>query len=391
MQVNTGANLGGTGQINVGGSSHLQIDGTADIARIDLINGTLTANNLIYAGNLRWNGGTINGTGLTTSGAADLISGTLETDWLITPTGTVDWISEQGTDLIINGATINNQGTFMVSSYVDNNPVKAFAKDFSASPNAGFVNEGTLIINANDSNLGDPDDVVFDLDFDNVGGTIRIQSGTFSILDGSGIRQDLVLDAGESLQGFGVFDGSVFNTAGVVTPGVTNVVSNFFEIGTLGITGDLTHGNNASIVIKLDATQQGLVSDSLNVGGTLNAGGDLKFVVINGQSAVQIASLIDNSFNPLHVGSFNGLFSSISIPSGLDVKISPDGTFTIVSTSSVLTLVANELDNLINDDEFTLEELKTSLDEIRTELKIRKSDEEEEEEDEDDALRLVCK
>ncbi len=113
LTVNAMSRLTGGGSISISSGSSLVANTPLQIARIELVGGTLKANNLNYAGDMLWDTGTINGTGLTTSGRVDLVSGVLGTDWLITPTGTVNWFSPDTSILQINNPfRIINQGTF---------------------------------------------------------------------------------------------------------------------------------------------------------------------------------------------------------------------------------------------------------------------------------------
>ncbi len=113
LTVNAMSSLTGGGSISISSGSSLVANTPLQIARIELVGGTLKANNLNYAGDMLWDTGTINGTGLTTSGRVDLVSGVLGTDWLITPTGTVNWFSPDTSILQINNPfRIINQGTF---------------------------------------------------------------------------------------------------------------------------------------------------------------------------------------------------------------------------------------------------------------------------------------
>ena len=95
---------------------------------------------------------------------------------MITETGTVDWDSPDGFELVLNdGATITNQGVFTVTSYTEINGATEATKNLAASTgSAAFINEGLLVIDADNPLFGEADAVVFNLDFDNVGGTIGI-------------------------------------------------------------------------------------------------------------------------------------------------------------------------------------------------------------------------
>ncbi len=392
LNVNSTASVGGTGGLSIAFDSSLVADGLIQVANLDLIGGILTANNLDYAGNMLWDGGTVDGLGLTTSGTVDLTSGILNTDWTITTTGTVNWASPSTGSLQVNGGTITNQGTFNVESYgVVLSGQRALAgKNLTGTTGARFINEGLLIIDADAfPSVQGPDVVVFDLAFDNVGGTIGIQSGTFRI-ESAGIAQDLVLDAaGESLQGYGIFDGNVLNTAGTVSPGKSDLVNSVFNTGTLSITGDYTQGVNGALVIKLDSTVSGLLHDRLNVAGTLNAGGDIRFAVINGKTPVQLALLLDQSFIPLSYGTFANRFDTVDIPQGLNFTFSNTGVISISSDSQVLNDIANQLEVLFDNTELNHPQLVRAMRRIDEGVKVAIGDEEDDEKKR--APRLVCR
>ena len=391
LTVNSTASLTGTGGLLIAADSSLVADGLIQLANLDLIGGTLTANNLDYAGNMLWDAGTIDGLGLTTSGNVDLVSGNLNTDWTITPTGTVSWFSPSSGSLLVNAGTITNQGTFTVNSYVDLAGQGAIAaKNLTGTAGARFINEGLLIIDADAyPSVQGPDVVVFDLAFDNVGGTVGIQSGTFR-LESAGVAQDLVLDAaGESLQGYGVFDGNVVNTAGTVSPGKSDPANSVFNTGTLSITGDYTQGVNGALVIKMDSTASGLVHDKLNVGGALNAGGDIKFAVINGKTPTQLALLLDQSFKPLSYGTFANRFDTVDIPAGLNFTFSNTGVISISSDSQVLNDIANQLEVLFDNTELNHPQLVRAMRLIDEGVKVATGDEEDDEKKR--APRLVCR
>ncbi len=384
------ASLGGDGGLVVSSNSSLTYDGgLIQIPKISLLGSLITNNLLSYSGNLDWNGGTISGTGLETSGVVDLFSGTLNTDWTITPTGVVNWSSPDYASLDVNNATITNQGEFNISSYVDVTSQTLAAKNFSTSTNASFINEGLLIIDSDAfPGVQGADEIVFDLTFDNVGGTIAIKSGTFRIESG-GIAQNLKLDAGESLQGFGTFDGNVINLAGTVSPGKSDITAGVYKTGTLSITGDYIQQVDGNLIIKMDSTANGLVHDQLNVGGELNAGGGIKFAIINGKTPVELALLLDQSFKPLSYASFANRFDRVDIPLGLNFTFSDTGVISITSDSLVLNEISNQLETLFNNEELNHLQLVKAMRFIDRAESILTSDEEDDERKR--APRLVCR
>ncbi len=393
-ELNNGAtgSITGLGSVVIPNLSTLSANNGVDVARLNLSGGRLVADNFTYAGDIDWSFGAVEDAGaggLTTSGQVNLVSGVLNTDWTIDTTGVVDWLSPSDVTLQINNGIITNKGKFTISSYVDLQSQALSGKNIVSST-AQFINEGLLIIDADAfPGVQDPDVIVFDLIFDNVGGTIGIQSGTFRVESG-GVAQDLVLDAaGESLQGYGTFDGNVVNTAGTVSPGKSDLVNSVFNTGTLSITGDYTQGVNGALVIKLDSTVSGLLHDRLNVAGTLNAGGDIRFAVINGKTPVQLALLLDQSFIPLSYGTFANRFDTVDIPQGLNFTFSNTGVISISSDSQVLNDIANQLEVLFDNTELNHPQLVRAMRRIDEGVKVAIGDEEDDEKKR--APRLVCR
>ena len=396
LSIDGGSSLTGVGSVYIDPASALVANGLVSISKIDLVGGTLTANNLSYAGSMLWDAGTVGGSGLTTSGHVDLVSGFLDTDWTITPTGTVNWFSPYNANLYVNGGIITNRGEFTVSSYVDlNAQLGRAAKNLTGTAGGSFINEGLLIIDADayatdTSGTYGPDEVVFDLDFSNVAGDIAIKSGTFGIVDQtSGNPATLTLDAGSSLQGYGTFNGGVINAAGTVSPGKSDIANSIFKTGTLTITGDFTQQVNGSLVIKMDSTVSGLLHDKLNVGGALDAGGDIRFAIINGKTPTQIALLLDQSFTPLSYGSFANKFATVDVPAGLNFTFSDTGAISISSNSQVLNEIANQLEVLFDTTELNHPQLVRAMRMIDEGVQIITADEEGDEKKR--APRLVCR
>jgi filamentous hemagglutinin family protein len=391
------ASLGGDGGLVVSSNSSLTYDGgLIQIPKISLLGSLITNNLLSYSGNLDWNGGTISGTGLETSGVVDLFNGTLNTDWTITPTGVVNWSSPGYASLDVNNAIITNQGEFNISSYVDVNVTSQTlaAKNFSTSTNASFINEGLLIIDSNPDNDPTTADVITfnepNLSFINDAGTIVIKSGTLEILDSNGVAQDLVLDqVGDSLQGNGTFNGTVRNILGTVSPGKSDVTAGIFKTGSLNITGDYIQQVDGNLIIKMDSTANGLVHDQLNVDGELNAGGGIKFAIINGKTPVELALLLDQSFKPLSYASFANRFDRVDIPLGLNFTFSDTGVISITSDSLVLNEISNQLETLFNNEELNHPQLVKAMKFIDRAESILTSDEEDDERKR--APRLVCR
>ena len=391
LTINSLASLSGGGSITIPSNSSLTADGLVTIAHINLLGGTLWANNLNYSGDMIWVSGVIDGGGLTTLGNVDLFSGELNTDWTIGLTGSVNWSSPDYAQLVINNATVTNRGLFTINSYVDLTSQALAGKNFSTSSNASFINNGSLIIDSGISTTTQgPDAVEFDILFSNVGGTIGIKSGTFRIIDSAtSALQALTLDAGSSLQGFGTFDGTVINAGGTVSPGRSDVAGGIFQTGTLSITGDFIQQADGNLVIKMDSTSTGLLHDTLNVAGTLNAGGGIKFAVINGKTPVELALLLDQSFTPLTYGSFANKFATVDIPAGLNFTYSGSGAINITSNNQELIDISNQLEVLFNTMELDHRQMVRAMKFVDQRLNIEPDTQEDDEKKR--APRLVCR
>lgn len=384
----------GAGGVYIDPQSTLLLNATDTIENLSLLDGTIISNGYTNSGNFDWNSGTVTGTGLITSGNVMISSGTLNTDWLIAPTGVVNWVSAENQNLDIIDATITNRGEFTISSFINTQQARLASKNFSTSSNASFINEGLFIIDADAfPGIQGADIVEIDLAnlaFDNVGGTIGIASGTFRLVNG-GVAQDLVLDqAGESLQGYGTFDGNVINVAGTVSPGRSDVANDSFNTGTLTITGDFIQRTNGTLVIKMDSTVSGLEHDVLDVGGTLDAGGAIRFAVINGNTPTQLAALLDQSFEPLKYSSFANRFASVDIPAGLDFTFSDTGVISISSNNVYLNELASQLEVLFENEDLNHRQIVRVMKMLDGRVELLVGDD-----DEDDrkkrAPRLVCK
>jgi filamentous hemagglutinin family protein len=397
LVAQAGATLTNAGTI-VGNGLLIANGGTLDFTAATVLPDTLTLNlassgfinnaqNLTVNGEFDWFSGSINGsTGgvFTTDGLVNLLSGNLNTDWLIGTNSVVDWTGATAGDLVINNATITNQGEFRMAGLTGtilSSPSTA-NKDFAASTNASFINQGLLLIDAG------TDTVVFDLNFVNDGGRIGILSGAFQI--GTN-KEDLELDqAGEVLFGFGTFEGDVINQAGVVSPGrfideTTGVT------GMLTINGDYTQGAAGDLVLKMDSTLDGLQHDVLNVTGQLTADGAIDFKLINGVTVLQVAALIDQSFQPLQFNSFAGKFASSTIPQGLNFTLGEGGVISISSDNNLLNEVNNQLEVLFSKDDLDYSKVVKAMKFIDEKVTLLARNDEEDKDEKKRAPRLVCK
>lgn len=320
--INDSGSLTGGGQLILPTFGTLTASSGIDIAELYLVGGLLNANSLTYGGFLDWTFGTVadtdSGTGLATTGQVNLLSGTLTTDWTVDSTGDVFWTGTEFDELVIQNATISNFGDFTIESFAyDPDQLIVSDRSFSASTNATFENHsgGELVIDAND-------DIV---DFTNVsyvdqGGVIGLESGTFTL----GTSNDLVLDSGGSLQGFGTFAGNVNNLNGKVSPGATGV-SIPDEIGTLTITGNLSQGAESTLEINIDSTG----TDVMSIGGSLLADGAVDFGAINGASDAQVQQVVASGFDPVSYSAISGEFSTVTLRGNYGFDYSADGTLIV--------------------------------------------------------------
>ena len=349
----------------------------------------LVANGWLYAGNLGWYAGTISGSGLTTNGDAFVSSGLnaprLATDWTMAPGSAAEWRGDG--DLLLDGGSIINQGelTILISAAGDGQ------KTLTRSGTTEILrNEGLLLVN--DIPGGE---IVIESGFDNAGGGIGLIAGTLRIdSNGDGVGDDLVLDQNEFLQGFGTYDGTVRNQAGFVSPGRNDQVANVYEAGQLTITGDYQQGAAGLLQMDLDSTASGLLADQLVVGGDLVAGGTLNFEIINNKSVLEIAALIDQSFQPFVIGgSFANRFDTVVIPDGLDFSLGEGGVITIGSDNPYLNLIADELQALIDNSELSFAEVAEALRPPERRIRLLRSrlEQDEEEERRRGGPRLVCR
>ena len=322
----------------------------AGLGNIDITMGARTGTNgnislaSIRAANLNI-ASLLTGTSITTSGFISFGSGSLSNvTW--TNSGIAVWDKNGTSGFTMSNAKIVNTGIFKI------NVIDAGGQTVSLSDTTSFfTNQGLLIIDS----VAGTDTVDFGLNFTNQGGAIAIHSGSFG-LGGA----DLTLDAGSSLQGNGTFLGNVINDAGTVTAGVAFDFVGAFSTGTLTITGDYTQNANGRLLIKLDTTVDGLQSDVFNIGGTFDVkGGDIAFIPINNATVLEIALMVGQTFVPFNLNPISPnsvAFTSKTIPPGLDVTVSAGGIFTVIATSATLSQLSAELDRLIEQGEFSVEE-----------------------------------
>ena len=388
-----GSQITGAGTLNVGPGSTLisagEQDSTVlDVAALNLIGGTFLTDGVKLNQNFNWFSGLVLGTSLTTAGETILTSGILDSATWINE-GNVTWVADLDQTLVLNNfAEITNTGNFTIEIPVGSGGITAFSnsdlvsKILIPSSNGTFINQGSLVIDAGN------EIVDFASDFQNDGGIIFIKSGTFSL---SG--EDLVLNQNSVLTGNGSFMGNVNNVAGQVSPGVVNPLNSSFipQTGTLTIIGNYFQGPNGTLGIKLDGVVIGdNLFDVLNVTGDFNAGGTLKFELINNQSPLQIASLIGNEFTPIIFEVFNQSFDDVQVPTGLDLRFE-NGVVTISSNSVILNQLAGELDRLINNETLTKAEFLEELQALDKLVKFSIRDKFTEDEDNGNGSKLVCR
>ena len=383
LSNSNGGTIGGPGFLTLNFQGILQADNSVSVANIDLQGGILVANSFTHNGNLFWSSGQIvdpgAGTGLITNGSVNLTAGVLATDWLISPSSTVNWLGTDLDQLFISNATITNQGAFIINNTGGSAGTGRFLeKDFSGSVGAAFINQGALVLNGLNNSTID----FSQLSFTNDNGVIFIQAGIFDI------GGALILDqANDVLMGSGTFNGNVDNQQGTVTPGRNNFFGNIFQAGTLTINGNYTQGANGRLVIDLDATAQGLQFDSLNVAQTFTAGGDLDFLLINGSSAIAVASLVDQSFRPLQFNAFGGSFAQVNIPAGLNFNLGPNGLINITAANNFVETLSNQLQVLFTKDNLDYQQIALALQFLDQRIRFFG----EEEDGKPRAPRLICR
>ncbi len=372
--------------LTAGGSQNL----TSTNLLLSSVSSELVANGLVYGGNLEWLAGRISGSGLTTTGNSVLVSTTdtvseLATSWTIAPGSSAEWWGDN--DLLLDGGSIVNQGQLTIAIAATGDGDKALTRSGATET---LRNEGLLLVNDMPGGV-----IEIRSGFDNVGGGIAIIAGTLRIdSDGDGLGDTLLLDqAGEFLQGFGTYDGTLNNQQGMVSPGRNNAQADIYQAGTLTVTGDYIQGADGLLRMDLDSTAQGLLADQLVVGGDLVAGGSLNFEIINNNSVAEIAALIDQSFQPFVIGgSFANRFDSIAIPDGLDFTLD-FGTISISSDNPYLNLIADELQALIDNSDLTFTEVAEALRPAERRIRLIRSrlEEEEEKKRRRGGPRLVCR
>ena len=118
------------------------------------------------------------------------------------------------------------------------------------------------------------------------------------MVDGTLTSPTVALNAGSTLYGNGVINGSLFNDSGTVAPG--------HSPGALAVNGDFTQARNGTFQLQIATSStfdRLIVSGKASLGGTLQVENYEGNVLVYGQ---QIAFL--------HAGSISGSFDSIAMP-----------------------------------------------------------------------------
>lgn len=266
--------------------------------------GTFTVN-----GNATWSGGTMSDAGTTVFNGDLEISGsagkTLTEGRTIQTAGTTNWTGGSISFSSSNN-TWNNSGTIYASL---NTTVT------SSSETNTINNSGTFIRDTTTGNL------TIGPKFNN-SGSVEVQTGTLRFVDFTQTDGELMLAGGNitamgiiplnlqggTLTGNGLITGSVNNSGGLLSPGMS--------AGKLEITGQLTMGPTSSMLIELGGLDQGTTFDWIDVGGTATLGGELIIELIGG-----FVPDLSDTFTFLTANSVVGEFDSITFVGGQSLDV----------------------------------------------------------------------
>jgi autotransporter-associated beta strand protein len=134
-----------------------------------------------------------------------------------------------------------------------------------------------------------------------IGASTNINLATGALLDVTGqVLGQLTLAFGQSLAGSGSVRGNLIVGNGMLAPGSNST-------GTLTFSNSLTLVSGSTSILKI--SQSPLANDSVTVYGALTNGGTLMVTNFGG---TQLAA--GDTFNLFNAGSYNGAFSSVSLP-----------------------------------------------------------------------------
>lgn len=281
--------------------------GEVDIYKLQLSGNTaeiINEGEISVTNEFTFHGGTLSGSGKTiissTTTKFHLLFGTMKLDGQeLRNSATAFW--RTGTINLINGAVIENYGTFGANdnstmngdatSSFHNNINSHFEKLSPYSPgsittmNIDFVNNGTIDVIAGtlifNGDLTAGDGTVIDLDEE------QFQGETLTIL------------AGAYLKGSGTVDGDLEN-AGYVQPGDSP--------GIISVTGDYTQDQGGLLYMEIGGTTPGAQYDQLAVTGTADLDGTLYVYTTS------FTPDYGQTFTLMTYASHIGTFSTVNLP-----------------------------------------------------------------------------
>ena len=360
--------ISGAGTIDISLNSSLGITGsTASIARIILNGGQLSANSMSYAGNLEWNSGIVggSGTGLTTSGQVDVLTGVLNTDWIMSA-GTASVLSGGVTNFQTGSLTISSSAKLDINAGGTLNIVPGFSGISGAGPlnvqTSSNLDLGGVATDLSGLSTMDVAGTVTNVQLASLPQTVNVSSG--GELKGDGALT--ILSASTLNMNGGTLSGiSLTNPLNIINQGVIDVSSgqtltpNFVNldniIGAISGAGEIdipvnsslgVTGSTASIArISLNGGQ--LSANSMSYAGNLEwnsgtVGGSGTGLTTTGQVDLQSGILdVDWTITSTGVVNWNGPDSnSLTVNS---VSITNQGQFFV---NGVTALVRGTLDDL---------------------------------------------
>ncbi|HEX5042853.1 MAG TPA: MopE-related protein, partial [Candidatus Polarisedimenticolaceae bacterium] len=298
---------GGGAALTISGAGSLTLANASEIdAPFTLSSGTLTGDgSLTLSGLFTWGGGTMGGTGTTTANGGIAFTTAAEktlTRTLIHSVGQNAVLSGTGPLMINSPGVLSNLGIFehqtdasvTGSGTFDN--AGSFLRTTSvgtAQISLGFTNSGTLEALSGDLHFTGPSLV-------QTAGSTTVNGGTIT-------NAAPLLIQGGTLRGTGTITGSVSNTGGAVSPGLSP--------GTLNLVGGYTQGPGGDLTLELGGLTAGTEHDWLtltNPGfGSVDAAldGSLTVSLVNG-----FAPAIGDSFTVLTGDTRTGTFATTNLP-----------------------------------------------------------------------------
>ncbi|MBA3963745.1 MAG: S-layer family protein, partial [Chthoniobacterales bacterium] len=323
--VNFNSTVTSTGALNITGGSVFFNSNNLTVPTINLSGGTLggTIAQVTSTGLLTWSGGAMSGTGVTNANGGILIDNAqvfLDTRTLNNAVGQTATLSNFAEVLVQNGATFNNNGTFLAQGNTgsdglfDNggggtfNNTGTFTRntgttDFVISSGVAFNNSGT--VNANTGTIH------FDGGYTQTAGTLNLAGGAVASASGLDIQ-------GGTLTGIGSITSDITNRA-LLRPSL--------GLGGLSVTGNVSLLATSQLSFQLGGLTQGTQYSFLNVNGTVSLGGQLVVSFVNSFQATN-----SNNFTVLSsTGPLAGAFSNVASGTRLSVT---DGSGSFLVTYS---------------------------------------------------------